>query len=85
MGQKIPWVTTLGQKTLEPFYKYIVKGSPKRTFLIFYFVNTLGHLFSQVFKHKYSHTSSFELLRSQVLGVWGFKEGQELRLNLSLC
>ena len=37
MGQKTPKVTTLGKKTLEPFYKYIVNGSPKIPFSHFSF------------------------------------------------
>ena len=35
MDNKIPWVITLGQKTLRPYYKYIVKDSPKTLFDIF--------------------------------------------------
>ena len=31
-AQQIPWVITLGQKTLGPYYKYIVKDSPKTLF-----------------------------------------------------
>ena len=32
MGNKIPWFITLVQKTLGPYYKYIVKVSPKTPF-----------------------------------------------------
>ena len=34
MDNKIPWVITLGQKTLGPYYKYIMKDCPKTLFAI---------------------------------------------------
>ena len=46
MGNKIPWAITLGQKTLGPYYKYIVKSSPKTvtpTFFPHSLVVTLCH------------------------------------------
>ena len=36
MDNKIPWVITMGQKTLIPYYKYIVKDSPKTIFSIYH-------------------------------------------------
>ena len=35
MDNQIPWVITLGQKTLGPYYKYIVKDFPKTLLAIF--------------------------------------------------
>ena len=53
--RKIPWVTTLGQKTLDPFYKNIMKGSLKLPFSHFHFVSTLGHLFVPVIHTPFCH------------------------------
>ena len=75
MGQKLPWVTTLGQKTLEPYYKCIVKGSPKIHFSsFFHFVITLGHSCSQVFTYSFyiistpyhSHSVRRKILRTHI-------------------
>ena len=51
-SEQIPWVTTLGQKTLGPYHKYIVKGSPKTPFFSFSFCQYVGTPFSL----RYSHT-----------------------------
>ena len=51
MGKKIPCVTTLGQKTLGPYYKYIVKGSPNTPFFLIFHVWVHRDIFSLGYSH----------------------------------